>query len=203
MTTTDNTIQTTAHTQEPWRIHRLNNGWPVITERLPMTSPTCSLNGKGLSHVEANARRLCAAVNACQGLSTEALELGVIAELRHVLGELLTAAGDLDAAIDSAVDQFDAERAKLTIALRHAQAILDGGTELGLHELLAFRGQIALGWSIEDVQEVRPGLTAKQAWEVLQDVERKHDATIGITWDTLEWVAENLFGPAPETAEEE
>ena len=34
---------------------------------------------------EANARRIVAAVNACEGLSTEALELGIVAELRDAL----------------------------------------------------------------------------------------------------------------------
>jgi hypothetical protein len=30
---------------------------------------------------EANARRICAAINACEGISTEALEQGIVAEL--------------------------------------------------------------------------------------------------------------------------
>ena len=34
---------------------------------------------------EANARRIVAAVNACEGLSTEALELGILTELRDAL----------------------------------------------------------------------------------------------------------------------
>jgi len=64
-----------------------------------------------------------------------------------------------------------------------------------IHALLAERGEIALIWSIDDVQAVRPDLTDKQAWEVLQKVERCHDATLGVTWLTLECVAEELFGP--------
>jgi hypothetical protein len=122
----------------------------------------------------------------------------IVAALRHVLGELLTAASDLDAALDGATDEFDAERAKLNAGIRTAQAILDG-TELDLHELLASQGQIGFFWSVEDVQEVRPDLTAEQAWEVLNKVEHKHHAAIGITWDTLEMVAEDLFGSAPES----
>ena len=68
-----------------------------------------------------------------------------------------------------------------------------------IYALLAERRQIAAIWSIEDVQEVRPDLTDEQAWEVLQEVERQLDATLGVTWETLEWVAQHLFGVAPET----
>ena len=71
--------------------------------------------------------------------------------------------------------------------------------ELDIHALLAARKQIAAIWSIEDVQEVRPELTDDQAWAVLQEVERGKDATLGITWETLEWAAQDLFGDAPET----
>jgi hypothetical protein len=71
--------------------------------------------------------------------------------------------------------------------------------DIDIDALLADRKQIALIWSIEDVQEVRPDLTDKQAWEVLQQVKSHHDATLGVTWETLEWVAQDLFGDAPET----
>lgn len=75
----------------------------------------------------ANARRICAAVNACKGITTEALERGSFAELRHILGEIVTAAGDLDAAIDGATDQFDGERNRLNAALRAAKTVLNSG----------------------------------------------------------------------------
>jgi hypothetical protein len=75
--------------------------------------------------------------------------------------------------------------------------------QLDLHELLQRNRLIALIWSIEDVQEVRPDLTDGQAWEVLEQAGRKQDAELGITWTTLECVAEDLFGEAPETAAEE
>ncbi len=73
------------------------------------------------------------------------------------------------------------------------------------HRLLAERQQIAAIWSIEDVQGIRPDLTPEQAWEVLERVGHKHDAEYGISWTTLECVADDLFGSAPETddAEEE
>jgi len=74
-------------------------------------------------------------------------------------------------------------------------------TDIDIDALLAERKQIALIWSIEDVQQVRPDLTDDQAWEVLQQVKSEHDATLGVTWDTLEWAANHLFGDAPETDE--
>jgi hypothetical protein len=73
------------------------------------------------------------------------------------------------------------------------------------HRLLAERQQIAAIWSIEDVQGIRPDLTIDQAWEVLQEVGRKHDAEWGISWTTLADMASDLCGRAPKTdaAEEE
>jgi hypothetical protein len=45
---------------------------------------------------EANARRICAAVNACKGLPTEALEQGVVARLLESLDYLLQQTVDMD-----------------------------------------------------------------------------------------------------------
>lgn len=73
--------------------------------------------------------------------------------------------------------------------------------DIDIHELLAKRKQIAVIWSIEDVQQVRPDLTGDQAWQVLEEVDRRHDAELGINWQTLEYVAELLFGDAPESDE--
>ena len=71
--------------------------------------------------------------------------------------------------------------------------------DIDIDAILADRKQIALIWSIEDVQEVRPDLTDEQAWEALQQVKSDHDATCGVTWETLEWAARDLFGDAPNT----
>ena len=68
------------------------------------------------------------------------------------------------------------------------------------HLLLAKHRMIGVIWCIQDVQQVRPDLTDDQAWEVLQEVERKHDAEWGINWTTLEQFAEELF---PETTSEQ
>ena len=69
-----------------------------------------------------------------------------------------------------------------------------------VHRLLACDGKIAAIWCDEDVQGIRPDLTAEQAMEVLEEVGRKHDAEYGIGWTTLECMADILFGSAPETA---
>lgn len=56
---------------------------------------------------------------------------------------------------------------------------------------------ITISWHIDDVKEVRPDLTDAQCREVLNQAARKHDATIGITYDVLEIIADLLF-PAKE-----
>lgn len=70
-----------------------------------------------------------------------------------------------------------------------------------VHRLLAHYREIAIIWAIEDVQGIRSDLTADQAWEVLERAGDKHDAQYGVSWTTLECVAEDLFGYAPETDE--
>ena len=37
--------------------------------------------------------------------------------------------------------------------------------------------------------------------KALQQVKSEHDATSGVTWETLEWAARDLFRDAPETDE--
>jgi len=75
-------------------------------------------------------------------------------------------------------------------------ATTPGSDPVDAHEFLAKHRMIGVVWCIEDVQAVRPDLTDDQAWEVLQEVERKHDANWGICWITLEVVANHLF-PQP------
>lgn len=59
--------------------------------------------------------------------------------------------------------------------------------------ILASRGQVAIIWSIADIQEVRPDLTDKQAWSVLRECIDKHDAQYGINWELIKAVAEEVF----------
>ena len=58
---------------------------------------------------------------------------------------------------------------------------------------------IALIWCVDDIKhmtkemEIPIKLTDDQCMEILYDIHRRHDATIGITWDTLEYAIENYL----------
>ncbi len=91
---------------------------------------------------------------------------------------------------------------------QHAEALLDllrdakPGSEpfyIGgfVHRVLAKFGMVAMIWSVEDVRGIRPDLTGEQAFEVLDEVRRKHDAEYGVNWTTLACMADILF---PKTA---
>lgn len=60
---------------------------------------------------------------------------------------------------------------------------------------------IAIIWEIDDIKNIRPDLTDDECMEVLGYADRKHDATLGITYDTLEWHCDYLF-PVKEEANE-
>jgi hypothetical protein len=74
--------------------------------------------------------------------------------------------------------------------------------ELDNYELIDKRDSIAIVWMTDDVLSIRPDLTEDQAMEVLVRVDRKHDASIGVSWETLEIYADDMF-PAPDEGEEE
>jgi len=93
--------------------------------------------------------------------------------------------------------------AREAIAQADAASIPLAPDGIGIDTYLARNHQIAVVWSIEDVLQERPDLSTDQAWEVLQSVKQDHDANYGITWQTLEWAAKDLFGNAPETNEDE
>lgn len=61
-----------------------------------------------------------------------------------------------------------------------------------LDDYLARQGRIALLWSIEDVQAIRPNLTREEAMQVLRAVQENHDASAGVSWDTLRDAARDL-----------
>jgi len=79
---------------------------------------------------------------------------------------------------------------------------LEFPVEVDVKALLAEHREIAVVWATEDVRQVRPDLTDDQAWVVLRQVYLNHDCELGITWLTLEDAADDLFGPAPDEAEE-
>ncbi len=65
--------------------------------------------------------------------------------------------------------------------------------DVDIHALLAETRQVAVIWSIEDVQSVRPDLNDGQAWEVLQQCLKVHDCEVGFTWLLIRYVADDMF----------
>lgn len=45
--------------------------------------------------------------------------------------------------------------------------------------------KIALTWTIEDVRDCKKGITDEEAKDALAEVLHGHDASVGVTWDTL------------------
>lgn len=68
-----------------------------------------------------------------------------------------------------------------------------GFSNIDIHALLESRHQVAVIWSMEDVQSVRSDLNEDPAWAVLKHCRRVHDCEHGFTWDLLEYVADELF----------
>jgi hypothetical protein len=52
---------------------------------------------------------------------------------------------------------------------------------------------IFIEWCIDDVKDVREDLDDDQAMEVLEYVKDNHDATIGVSWETLQSAADLLY----------
>jgi hypothetical protein len=72
----------------------------------------------------------------------------------------------------------------------------DDGADIDIHKLLDTRRQVAVIWSIEDVQEMRRDLDEEQSWQVLQRCRKVHDCEVGFNWLLIETVADDLF-PEP------
>ena len=90
----------------------------------------------------------------------------------------------IEARIPSSSDDAPADATELP----HADKAL-----IDIHDLLTERRQVAVLWSTEDVQSVRPDLDDDQAWEVLQRCRKVHDCDIGFNWLLIETVADDLF----------
>lgn len=69
--------------------------------------------------------------------------------------------------------------------------------------------QIEIVWTVDDILNLlvgideqsgmdilyrNLGMTRQEAASVLYEVERHHDANLGVTWDTLHYWVEELFG---------
>ena len=49
--------------------------------------------------------------------------------------------------------------------------------------------EISINWHFTDIQSVDETLTNDEARQILQLIKRKHDANIGINWETIEaWI---------------
>lgn len=94
----------------------------------------------------------------------------------------------------------DAYEPALRAAIRQAQPE-ELPYEIDVHELLASRKQVAVIWSVEDVQSVRPDLTDEQSWEVLKECNSRHDCEIGMNWMSIDYMADELF-PDPSSEKE-
>lgn len=66
-------------------------------------------------------------------------------------------------------------------------------TEADIRRILAERGDIALFWAADDVRLQRPDLSGEAAFAVLQACERAYDPRVGVTFATIERVANELF----------
>ncbi len=65
--------------------------------------------------------------------------------------------------------------------------------DIDIHIVLKQRRQVAVIWSIEDVQSVRADLNDDQSWQVLQQCQHGHDCEAGFSWSLIETVADDLF----------
>jgi len=66
-----------------------------------------------------------------------------------------------------------------------------------LRRNLAKHGYIAILWHTDDVNEMRPDLTSLQCMQVLELCKSNHDACIGLNWEVIASVANDLF-PEPQ-----
>jgi len=134
MKRTKDTTQLTSHTPEPWHYqteYRITTIFATDpTGENPYGTYIAEIDGQDVGRFatseqhEANARRICAAVNACQGVPTEALESGATALLAsaapRLLASLITCANLL-----ADYDESDGEEGQ---AYREALAAIDEAT---------------------------------------------------------------------------
>ncbi len=78
----------------------------------------------------------------------------------------------------------------------------DTSQDVDLEEFLRSHRLIAILWSVEDVQLVRPDLSDDQAWDVLRRAEEAHNCEYGLNWKLVEYIADDLY-PQPDRGNEE
>jgi len=116
--------------------------------------------------------------------------IGVI--LDHILTDI--EAEDDPAFTPEQIDCLEKRFSELRELLPHAEA---PDIDYFVHSILAGQRKIAAIWCSDDVRNSRPDLTDQQAWEVLEQVRDIHDAEWGISWTTLQTVADDMF-PEPD-----
>jgi len=89
-TSTEDASSRVTHTPEPWDYRPEEDGKPITNGTVAIAymdayQPEEDDGGAWEKETAANARRIVAAVNACEGLSIEALELGSVTELLDAL----------------------------------------------------------------------------------------------------------------------
>jgi hypothetical protein len=114
MNNTHQTLPTTAHTPETWHVHN------HVHIHGPAGQPIATIQGNfGDAAKIANARRIVAAVNACQGIATESLEQGVVREFLTEIMRLLSNAEYADG--QAIVLTQDCEALEAAIAMAKGQ----------------------------------------------------------------------------------
>lgn len=68
--------------------------------------------------------------------------------------------------------------------------------KVDIYEFLHDNRMIGHLWGVTDVQSVRPDLNGDQAWQVLQHLDEQYDSGLGVSWNDLKRVAEQLYGAA-------
>ncbi len=139
------------HTKALW--HVVNRaGMPEIRAGA-VSIADIRLNGHNMKHGEAHARRIVAAVNACEGIGTGALEAGVLREIREALERLaFDASGDQNNPLIRDKTLESMERARVAAARAKAECSPPDEAAAGLPIVtVAVRGGL-----IEDLDATIP-----------------------------------------------
>ena len=90
MTNTDDTTPARPHTPEPWEQDN-NDFFAVTADNDGLLVAETEIHDRTDEECYANARRIVAAVNTCEGIATSALEQGVVADLLEALQAFVAA----------------------------------------------------------------------------------------------------------------
>jgi hypothetical protein len=120
-----NTKQAATHTPEPWFVQPSDNPGGLLIKPIPgQVVAQCDQ----VPEMEANASRICAAVNACKGISTESLEQGVVRKLLEALEAQEMA--EWDAQASRRKGYFARARELRRAALAAARGTLEAGAKI-------------------------------------------------------------------------